>query len=195
MYHASHTVSHLHSITGRYSVLHIAIYKMPQLLSLSQSRPTTKLPSSPPRARSFTMSLPKTLPLKAQGGKTIPIPNVGFSTYDATDPSRVKASVLQALKEGYRHLDCAWAYGVDAAVGAAIKESGMPREEIFVTSKFWMNFGHPDNVELCLDKVLKGMELEYVDLWLVHEPFVMKRISRESLEKAAVGPTLEDWGM
>ena len=58
-----------------------------------------------------------------------------------------------------------------------------------------MNFGHPDNVELCLDKVLKGMELEYVDLWLVHEPFVMKRISRESLEKAAVGPTLEDWGM
>ena len=143
------------------------------------------------------MSLPKSLPLKASNGKNLQIPTVGYGTYESGDASKVKDSVLQALEEGYRHLDCAWAYGVDGAVGAAIKESGIPREEIFVTSKFWMNFGHPDNVELGLDKVLNGMGLDYVDLWLAHEPFVMKPISREALEKAWVGPkaTLENWAM
>ena len=81
------------------------------------------------------MSLPKSFDLKAADGKTIQIPSVGFGTWASGDTSWAKDSVLTALKEGYRHLDCAWMYGVDEPIGAAIKESGIPREEIFVTTK------------------------------------------------------------
>ena len=81
------------------------------------------------------MSLPKSIPLRAANGKSIQIPTVGYGTWAAGDTSWAKDATLTALKEGYRHVDCAWMYGVDEAVGAAIKESGIPREEIFVTSK------------------------------------------------------------
>ena len=81
------------------------------------------------------MSLPKSFDLKAADGKTIQIPSVGFGTWASGDTSWAKDSVLTALKEGYRHLDCAWMYGVDEPIGAAIKESGIPRGEIFVTTK------------------------------------------------------------
>lgn len=133
-------------------------------------------------------TLPQTFPLKAANGKTIQIPSVGYGTWASGDNSWAKDATLTALKEGYRHLDCAWMYGVDGAVGEAIRESGIPREEIFVTSKFWPNFGHPHNVELCLDKVLQGMGLEYIDLWLAHWPVVFKSENREKLEKAFTGP-------
>ncbi|KAK4549878.1 hypothetical protein LTR36_005179 [Oleoguttula mirabilis] len=138
------------------------------------------------------MSLLKTFPLRAAGGKTIQIPSVGYGTWASGDTSWAKDATLTALKEGYRHLDCAWMYGVDEAVGQAIKESGVPREEIFVTSKFWCHFGHPDNVELCLDKILKNMGLDYIDLYLAHWPCVWKPQSREALEKARAGPGTDD---
>lgn len=81
------------------------------------------------------MSLPKSFDLKAADGKTIKIPSVGFGTWAEGGTGWCKASVLEALKVGYRHLDCAWMYGVDEEVGAAIKESGIPREELFITTK------------------------------------------------------------
>ncbi|KAK5127513.1 hypothetical protein LTR85_006852 [Meristemomyces frigidus] len=138
------------------------------------------------------MSLPKTFPLRAVHGKTFQIPSVGYGTWASGETSWAKDATLTALKEGYRHLDCAWMYGVDEAVGQAIKESGIPREEIFVTSKFWCHFGHPDNVELCLDKILKNMGLDYIDLYLAHWPCVWKPASREALEKARAGPDTDD---
>ena len=81
------------------------------------------------------MSLPKTFALRAAGGKSIQIPTVGYGTWASGENSWAKDAVLEALKAGYRHLDCAWMYGVDESIGEAIKESGVPREEIFVTSK------------------------------------------------------------
>lgn len=134
------------------------------------------------------MSLSKTFPLKVANDKTIDIPTVGYGTYAAGEPSWAKDSTLTALKAGYRHIDGAWMYGVDEPVGQAIKESGIPREEIFYTSKAWPHFLHPEDVELCLDKVLKATGLDYVDLFLVHWPLVWKYTSREGLEKAFVGP-------
>ncbi|KAE9369403.1 Aldo/keto reductase [Stipitochalara longipes BDJ] len=123
------------------------------------------------------MSLPTHFPIRAPGGKTIQIPSVGFGTW-------ASGSILVALKAGYRHLDCAWAYGVNGDVGAAIKESGIPREELFITTKFWPHFAAPENIEICLDLCLKEMGLDYVDLWLAHWPFAIKPISREALLKA-----------
>lgn len=118
------------------------------------------------------MSLPQFFPLAAANGKTIDIPGIGFGTWAAGDTSWAKDATLAALQAGYRHLDCAWMYGVDGAVGAAIKEPGIPRSEIFVTTKFWPPFGNPADVALCLDKCLEGMGLEYVDLYLTHWPTV-----------------------
>lgn len=139
------------------------------------------------------MSLPTHFDVPAKGGKTLKIPSVGFGTWAAGDKSWAKDATLEALKAGYRHLDCAWMYGVDGAVGEAIKESGIPREEIWVTSKFWPHFGHPGDVELCLDKILKGMGLDYIDLYLSHWPAVFNAKSREALEKADA--TQEDKGI
>ncbi|KAF2160359.1 hypothetical protein M409DRAFT_60056 [Zasmidium cellare ATCC 36951] len=134
------------------------------------------------------MTLQKTFPLKVANGKTIDIPTVGYGTWASGETSWAKDSTLTALKAGYRHIDGAWMYGVDEPVGEAIRESGVPREEIFYVSKAWPHFLHPENVELCLDKVLKATGLDYVDLFLVHWPMVWKPTSREGLEKATAGP-------
>lgn len=78
---------------------------------------------------------------------------------------------------------------VDAEIGAAIRESGIPRSELFITTKFWPHFAAPENVELCLDLSLKKMGLDYVDLYLAHWPHAEKAISREALESARADST------
>jgi diketogulonate reductase-like aldo/keto reductase len=69
--------------------------------------------------------------MKIANGKTIEVPAVGYGTWATGQNSWAKDATLTALKEGYRHIDGAWAYGVDESIGAAIRESGVPREDIF----------------------------------------------------------------
>ncbi|KAI9782786.1 MAG: hypothetical protein M1816_001696 [Peltula sp. TS41687] len=120
------------------------------------------------------MALPATFPMRIADGKTVHVPAVGFGTWAPGKNEWCKDAVLTALKVGYRHLDCAWLYGVDEAVGAAIHESGVPRSEIFITTKFWPHFAAPENVEKCLDLSLRRMGLDYIDLYLAHWPFALK---------------------
>ncbi|TKA71727.1 hypothetical protein B0A49_05733 [Cryomyces minteri] len=96
------------------------------------------------------------------------IPAIGFGTWQ--DKEAQEPAVTIALKEGYRHIDTARIYGTEPAVGAAIKKSGVPREEIFITTKLWNNNHHPDDVEKALDASLKDLGVEYVDLYLMHWP-------------------------
>lgn len=96
------------------------------------------------------------------------IPAVGLGTYKATEPGSAYNSAKVALANGYRHIDTAARYGNEEEVGKAIKESGIPREEIFVTTKLW-NADH-DNAEAALDLSLKKLGLDYVNLYLVHWP-------------------------
>lgn len=77
-------------------------------------------------------------------------------------------------------------YGVDTEIGEAIRESGIPRSEIFITTKFWPNFAAPENVELCLNICLKQLGLDYVDLFLSHWPVAFKPTS--NLKNAKPGP-------
>ncbi|MCJ1261045.1 hypothetical protein MMC22_000909 [Lobaria immixta] len=138
------------------------------------------------------MSFSKTFPMKSSKGE-IPVPVVGFGTWASGDNNWCYEATLAALKAGYRHLDCAWHYGVDEQVGAAIRDSKVPREEIFITSKFWPNFGAPENVEKCLDLSLKGMGLEYFDLFLAHFPFAWQvQSNRIASARAFPGYTNED---
>lgn len=98
------------------------------------------------------------------------IPAVGFGTWQAA-PKEVEKAVETALKAGYRHIDCAAIYRNETEVGAGIKKSGVPRDEIFITTKLW-NTKHEsyEDAEAGLNKSLKDLGVDSVDLYLIHWP-------------------------
>ncbi|GES61973.1 aldo/keto reductase family protein [Aspergillus terreus] len=101
------------------------------------------------------------------------IPAVGFGTWQ--DEEAQEGAVLEAIKAGYRHIDTARVYGTEKAVGKAVKKSGVPREELFITTKLWNNKHHPDDVPQALEDSLNDLDLGYIDLFLMHWPVAWKR--------------------
>lgn len=98
------------------------------------------------------------------------IPIIGFGTYKVPEGEDVVSAVKWALEAGYRHIDTAKVYKNEEGVGRAIKESGIPREEIFVTTKLWnIDQGYETGLA-AIDESLAKLGLEYVDLYLVHWP-------------------------
>lgn len=100
----------------------------------------------------------------------IKIPVVGFGTWQTPDGEVAVSSVKSALANGYRHIDTAQAYKNEEGVGRALKESGIPREEIFLTTKLW-NKNHSYNLAMSsFAESLEKLQTDYVDLFLIHWP-------------------------
>lgn len=106
--------------------------------------------------------------LKMNNGLEIPI--LGFGTFKAADGEEAYQSTLAAIKAGYRHIDTAAVYKNEVSVGKAIKDSGIPREELFVTTKLWNDSHSYDKAKEALAASLERLGLDYVDLYLVHWP-------------------------
>ncbi len=109
------------------------------------------------------------------------IPQLGLGVWQIRAGATCEAAVLDALEAGYRHIDTASMYGNEESVGAAIKTSGIPRENIFVTTKLWnSDHGHPEHA---LETSLRKLNLDYVDLYLIHYPVRERRQSWPTLER------------
>lgn len=98
------------------------------------------------------------------------IPCVGFGTYLTPDGDTAYRAVSEALEAGYRHIDTAAIYKNEASVGKAIRESGLKREEIFVTSKVWNSDQGYESTKEAFRKTMDLLQLEYLDLYLIHWP-------------------------
>ncbi|MDS2327639.1 aldo/keto reductase [Streptococcus pneumoniae] len=100
----------------------------------------------------------------------VEIPVLGFGTFKAKDAEEAYRAVLEALKAGYRHIDTAAIYQNEESVGQAIKDSGVPREEMFVTTKLWNSQQTYEQTRQALEKSIEKLGLDYLDLYLIHWP-------------------------
>lgn len=98
------------------------------------------------------------------------IPQIGLGTWKLDDLEVAKKCVLAAIQSGYRHIDTAMGYGNEEAVGQAIKESGIPRDQIFVTTKLSNDFRGREETLQAFEDSLKRLQMDYVDLFLIHWP-------------------------
>lgn len=106
--------------------------------------------------------------VKLNNGVEIPI--LGFGVYQVK-PEETENVVLEALETGYRSIDTAAAYQNEEAVGRAIKRSGIPREELFITTKLWISNASYEGAKNAFADSLKKLGLDYIDLYLIHQPY------------------------
>ncbi|WP_139999710.1 aldo/keto reductase [Paenibacillus paridis] len=101
----------------------------------------------------------------------VKMPIIGFGVYQVPDAEECESAVYEALMAGYRLIDTAAGYLNEKAVGRAIKRSGVPRKELFITTKLWVQDAGYESAKLAFAKSLKKLQLDYLDLYLIHQPF------------------------
>ena len=112
------------------------------------------------------MNCPK---IKLNNGNKIP--QIGLGVYQIKGDELTEKCVLEALKVGYRHIDTAHYYENERGVGSAIKKSGIPRDQIWVTSKVWVTEFGSGKTKSAIEKMLKRLDMDYIDLVLLHYPY------------------------
>lgn len=122
----------------------------------------------------------------------VDMPILGFGVFQIQDASECEQAVYDAIMAGYRLIDTAASYLNEEAVGRAIKRSGVPREELFITTKLWVQDTGYENTKKAFAKSLERLQLNYLDLYLIHQPFgdvhgswrAMEELYREGKIKA-----------
>ena len=100
----------------------------------------------------------------------VKMPLEGFGVFQVPDPAQCEQAVLDAIASGYRLIDTAAAYMNEKAVGEAIKKSGVPREELFITTKLWVQDASYEAAKKAIQTSLDNLGLSYIDLYLIHQP-------------------------
>ena len=122
----------------------------------------------------------------------VKMPVEGFGVFQISDEAQCWQCVLDALETGYRLFDTAAAYHNEQAVGRAVRGSGIPRDEIFITTKLWVQDAGYDQTLAAFERSRKNLGLDYIDLYLIHQPFgdyygawrAMEKLYREGIVKA-----------
>src|SRR6185312_9652005 len=99
------------------------------------------------------------------------MPILGYGVFQIKDQDECERSVVDAIEAGYRLIDTAASYGNEAAVGRAIKRCGIPREELFVTTKLWIHDAGYEKAKTGFERSLELLQLDYLDLFLIHQPY------------------------
>jgi len=107
--------------------------------------------------------------VKLNNGVEIPI--LGFGVFQITDLTECERSVVDAIQTGYSHVDTAASYQNEEAVGRGIKQSGVAREKLFITTKLWIQRNGHEGTIKAFENSLKRLQLDYIDLYLIHQPF------------------------
>ena len=123
------------------------------------------------------------------------IPAVGFGVFMISADGSTYKAVLEALKVGYRHIDTAAAYFNEAEVGKAVRDSGISREEIFVTSKLWLQDYGYEAAKKGIDVSLSKLGLDYIDLYLLHQPYGDVAGAWKALEEAKAEGKIKSIGV
>lgn len=123
------------------------------------------------------------------------IPAIGFGVFMIPNDGPTYDAVLQALKAGYRHIDTAAAYFNEEDVGRAIRDSGIPREEIFVTSKLWLQDHGYEQAKVGIARSLRKLDIGYIDLYLIHQPYGDVPGAWKALEEAKAEGKLRSIGV
>lgn len=123
------------------------------------------------------------------------IPQFGLGVYMISGDANTKQACLEALKLGYRHIDTAHAYQNERGVGQAIKESGLKREEIWITTKLWPSEYGEGKTAQAIDKMLARLDIDYIDLLLLHQQFGDYLGAWKDMEKAVVQGKVKATGL
>ena len=113
----------------------------------------------------------------------VAIPQIGYGVFQ-TPPEETEHAVREALEVGYRHIDTAQAYRNEEGVGAAVAASGLPREEVFLTTKIWITNSGEERAARSIDDSLRRLGTDYIDLLLIHQPFGDYYGTYRAMEKA-----------
>jgi diketogulonate reductase-like aldo/keto reductase len=124
-----------------------------------------------PRAISCTFAKQTVKMDKVVLNNGVEMPVLGFGVFQVTDQAECERSVLDAIDTGYRLIDTAQSYKNEEAVGRAIRRSGVPREDLFVTTKLWIQSNGYDGAKKAFSGSLRKLQLDYLDLYLIHQPY------------------------